>query len=404
MKTAIYNGKLITPAEVLENKVLVLENDRIIDILAEDVIDLGQYDEKIDAHGRYVCPGFIDTHSDKIEQIIQPRPTSVMDFEMGLKEIERQLINQGITTIYHSISLYQDDYFGASELRYKKNVLKLAELINNIHERHHLIHHRLHLRIEIDNLEAFDIVSKMLREKTVHEISFMDHTPGQGQYRNIETYRKTITAYHGETVTTLGFEGVQAVRQGKWNTATQFCLLDFPIVDLSGKTLGIIGYGELGKAVAKLAQAFGMQVLIAALPHRPSVDASRIALADLLPQVDFLTLHCPLTEQTQDLIAEQELALMKNSAFLINCARGGLVNEQALATALRQGMIAGAATDVLTVEPPKNGNVLLSADIPNLIITPHSAWGSRDSRQRMLQQLLENVMAFQAGKPIRQVN
>lgn len=208
MKTAIYNGKLITPVEVLENKVLVLENDRIIDILAEDVIDLGQYDEKIDAHGRYVCPGFIDTHSDKIEQIIQPRPTSVMDFEMGLKEIERQLINQGITTIYHSISLYQDDYFGASELRYKKNVLKLAELINNIHERHHLIHHRLHLRIEIDNLEAFDIVSKMLREKTVHEISFMDHTPGQGQYRNIETYRKTITAYHGETVTTLGFEGV----------------------------------------------------------------------------------------------------------------------------------------------------------------------------------------------------
>ncbi len=196
----------------------------------------------------------------------------------------------------------------------------------------------------------------------------------------------------------------QAVRQGKWNTATQFCLLDFPIVDLSGKTLGIIGYGELGKAVAKLAEAFGMQVLIAALPHRSSVDASRIALADLLPQVDFLTLHCPLTEQTQDLIAEQELALMKNSAFLINCARGGLVNEQALATALRQGMIAGAATDVLTVEPPKNGNVLLSDDIPNLIITPHSAWGSRDSRQRMLHQLLENVMAFQAGKPIRQVN
>lgn len=196
----------------------------------------------------------------------------------------------------------------------------------------------------------------------------------------------------------------QAVRQGKWNTATQFCLLDFPIVDLSGKTLGIIGYGELGKAVAKLAEAFGMKVLIAALPHRPNVDASRIALANLLPQVDFLTLHCPLTEQTQDLIAEQELALMKNSAFLINCARGGLVNEQALATALRQGMIAGAATDVLTVEPPKNGNVLLSADIPNLIITPHSAWGSRDSRQRMLQQLLENVMAFQAGKPIRQVN
>jgi len=105
MKTAIYNGKLITPAEVLENKVLVLENDRIIDILAEDVIDLGQYDEKIDAHGRYVCPGFIDTHSDKIEQIIQPRPTSVMDFEMGLKEIERQLINQDHNDLPFDITL-----------------------------------------------------------------------------------------------------------------------------------------------------------------------------------------------------------------------------------------------------------------------------------------------------------
>lgn len=94
MKTVIYNGKLITPDEVLENKVLVLENDRISEILAEDLIDLGQYDEKIDAHGRYICPGFIDTHSDKIEQVIQPRPTSVMDFEMGLKELERQLINR----------------------------------------------------------------------------------------------------------------------------------------------------------------------------------------------------------------------------------------------------------------------------------------------------------------------
>ena len=180
MKTAIYNGKLITPAEVLENKVLVLENDRIIDILAEDVIDLGQYDEKIDAHGRYVCPGFIDTHSDKIEQIIQPRPTSVMDFEMGLKEIERQLINQGITTIYHSISLYQDDYFGASELRYKKNVLKLAELINNIHERHHLIHHRLHLRIEIDIWKRLISSAKCCGKKQCMRYRLWTIRPGRG--------------------------------------------------------------------------------------------------------------------------------------------------------------------------------------------------------------------------------
>ncbi|MDM1756774.1 MULTISPECIES: 2-hydroxyacid dehydrogenase [Acinetobacter] len=195
----------------------------------------------------------------------------------------------------------------------------------------------------------------------------------------------------------------RAVKQGQWNNSPIFCLLDFPIVELSGKTLGIVGYGELGQAVARLAEAFGMRVLLAALPNR-KMDASRIALAELLPQVDFLTLHCPLTEQTRDLIGAKEFELMKNSAFLINCARGGIVNEQALANALRQGQIAGAATDVLTVEPPTQGNVLLGEDIPNLIITPHSAWGSVDARQRIVSQLTENLKAFINGNVIRQVN
>lgn len=195
----------------------------------------------------------------------------------------------------------------------------------------------------------------------------------------------------------------RAVKQGQWNTSPIFCLLDFPIVELSGKTLGIVGYGELGKAVAKLAEAFGMRVLIANLANRPT-DATRVPLAELLPQLDFLSLHCPLTDETRDLIGATEFSLMKKSAFLINCARGGLVNEPALADALRQGQIAGAATDVLTVEPPQHGNVLLSDDIPNLIITPHSAWGSVEARQRMLQQLVENAQAFQQGQPIRQVN
>lgn len=195
----------------------------------------------------------------------------------------------------------------------------------------------------------------------------------------------------------------QAVQKGQWNIASQFCLLDFPIIELSGKTLGIIGYGELGKAVAKLAEAFGMTVLVGAIPNRPIAEG-RVALAELLPQVDFLSLHCPLTEYTQDLIDTDALHAMKPSAFLINCARGGIVNEQALADALRQGKIAGAATDVLTVEPPKEGNVLLADDIPNLIITPHSAWGSREARQRMVQQLVENAVAFKNGQPTRQVN
>lgn len=195
----------------------------------------------------------------------------------------------------------------------------------------------------------------------------------------------------------------RAVQQGQWNQSPIFCLLDYPIVELSGKTLGIVGYGELGQAVAKLAEAFGMKVLVAALPNRPS-DASRVPFDELLTQVDFLSLHCPLTEETRDLIGEKEFNLMKNSAFLINCARGGVVNEAALKNALLDRQIAGAATDVLTVEPPKNGNILLDPTIPNLIITPHSAWGSVDARQRIVNQMLENVQGFIAGKIIRQVN
>lgn len=195
----------------------------------------------------------------------------------------------------------------------------------------------------------------------------------------------------------------QAVKQGQWNQSSQFCLLDFPIVELAGKTLGIVGYGELGKAVAKLAEAFGMKVLIGALPNRPQ-QLDRVAFQDLIGQVDYLSLHCPLTEDTRDLIDADVFDAMKPTAFLINCARGGIVNEQALVDALKQGKIAGAATDVLSVEPPKEGNVLLADDIPNLIITPHSAWGSREARQRMVQQLVENAVAFKNDQPIRKVS
>ncbi|WP_180041823.1 MULTISPECIES: 2-hydroxyacid dehydrogenase [unclassified Acinetobacter] len=195
----------------------------------------------------------------------------------------------------------------------------------------------------------------------------------------------------------------RAVQQGDWQKADQFCLLDFPIIELAGKTLGIVGYGELGQAVAHLAKAFGMKIMIGALPNRPMV-AERVVFSEMLAQVDFLSLHCPLTDETRDLLNHESLAQMKASAFVINCARGGVVNESALAEALKSGKIAGAATDVLTVEPPKQGNVLLDPSIPNLIITPHSAWGSVDARQRIVQQLVENVEAFKAGMVIRQVN
>ncbi|WP_068829393.1 2-hydroxyacid dehydrogenase [Pseudomonas sp. BMS12] len=194
-----------------------------------------------------------------------------------------------------------------------------------------------------------------------------------------------------------------AVRDGAWQRASQFCLLDFPIMELAGKTLGILGHGELGSAFARLAEALSMRILYGALPGRPA-RADRLPLQELLPQVDALSLHCPLTEQTRNLIGASELALMKPQALLINTARGGLVDEQALADALRAGHLGGAAFDVLTEEPPRNGNPLLAPGIPRLIITPHNAWGSREARQRIVGQLAENAAAFFAGAPKRVVN
>ena len=182
----------------------------------------------------------------------------------------------------------------------------------------------------------------------------------------------------------------QAVKAGGWQQASQFCLLDFPIIELQGKTLGLLGHGELGGAVAKLAEAFGMRVVLGQVPGRPE-RADRVPLIELLTQVDALTLHCPLNEQTRNMIGAHELSLLKPGALLVNTARGGLIDEQALADALRAGHLGGAATDVLSVEPPTAGNPLLAGDIPRLIVTPHNAWGSREARQRIIGQLAANA-------------
>ncbi|MBK8182236.1 MAG: 2-hydroxyacid dehydrogenase [Candidatus Competibacteraceae bacterium] len=195
----------------------------------------------------------------------------------------------------------------------------------------------------------------------------------------------------------------QAVRRGRWQQAHQFCLLDYPIRELAGKTLGIVGYGELGRGVARVAEAFGMQVLLAQRPGAVEPEEDRIPLPILLPQLDILSLHCPLTPETRGLIGAWELALMRRDAILINTARGGLVDEAMLAAALRQGALGGAGVDVLSLEPPVAGNPLLAPDVPNLIVTPHSAWGSRESRQRLVGQLAENIQGFFDGEPPRLV-
>lgn len=208
---AIINGKIVTPTEIIENKVLLINDGRIIEFSDST----GDAKKIINAHGRYITPGFIDTHSDKIEQFIQPRPTSQMDFELALKECERELLHLGITTMFHSLSLFKDEFFGISPLRTKENVLKIANLIESIHKRNHLIHHRFHLRIEIDNINVYEIAKAMIDNSLVHQISFMDHTPGQGQYRNLEIYEKTISKYRGKEIVELGIEGVIEYHKNK---------------------------------------------------------------------------------------------------------------------------------------------------------------------------------------------
>jgi glycerate dehydrogenase len=193
-----------------------------------------------------------------------------------------------------------------------------------------------------------------------------------------------------------------AVRAGHWQTADQFCLLDFPIIELKGKTLGIVGYGTLGRAIADMGIAFGMKIIVARRPGNPPDD--RPPLEKMLPDVDILTLHCPLTDHTRNLIDRRAIALMKPTAFLVNAARGGIVDEAALAEALMTRNIAGAAIDVLSSEPPQENNPLLDPQLPNLILTPHIAWASNEARQRIIGQTAENIQAFKAGRPVRVVS
>jgi glycerate dehydrogenase len=236
--------------------------------------------------------------------------------------------------------------------------------------------------------DNIDLVACRQRGIVVSNIrDYAVHTVPEHAFALILALRRNLIAYRED------------VARGLWQKSERFCLSSHPIRDLHGATLGIFGEGSLGQGVASLARAFGMRVLFA--DHAPPKAAGiEFTPADkVLEESDVVSLHLPATPQTLNMIGASELAKMKRGALLINTARGGLVDENALADALRQGIIAGAGFDVLSVEPPALGNPLLAADIPNFILTPHVAWASREAMQSLADQLIDNVEAFARGSP-----
>ena len=200
--------------------------------------------------------------------------------------------------------------------------------------------------------------------------------------------RRSLLPYH------------RSIAAGRWQEANQFCYFDYPIQDLAGSTLGIIGAGSLGQSLATLAKALGMNVIFSARKGASTVPNDRVPFEELLRTADIISLHCPLTADTTNLIGAPEFAHMQRRPLLINTARGGLIDEHALAHALQSGQIAGAGIDVTTPEPPQADNPLLQLmDLPNFIFTPHVAWASREAIQALADQLIANINAFVRGEP-----
>src|SRR5215207_3275411 len=220
---------------------------------------------------------------------------------------------------------------------------------------------------------------------------------------------RNVRGYAGETVpehvmmmalalsrSLLGYR--EDVRAGLWHRSDQFCLQTHWVRDLHGATLGIVGYGTLGRGVERLARAFGMEVLISERKGAGEVREGRTPFDEVMRRSDVVTLHVPLNEETRNLIGHGELSLMKRWAILINCARGGVVDEWALAGALRKGRIGGAGVDVLSTEPPGLGNPLLDPDLPNLIVTPHVAWAGHQAQKELADRLMDNIEDFVNGE------
>ncbi|WP_457571713.1 D-2-hydroxyacid dehydrogenase [Desulfovulcanus sp.] len=257
---------------------------------------------------------------------------------------------------------------------------------------------RKHTLVQLPNLKMIAVAAtgtdhvdiEFCREKGIVVANIRDYAcnaVSEHVFMLILALRRNLLAYQDD------------IRAGLWSKSDQFCLFTHPIHDIHSSTLGIIGYGALGRAVERLAKAFGMQVLLAEHKNAPIIRPGRMPFETVLRESDILSFHCPLTPDTKKLISMPELKLMKRSSLLINTARGGVVDEEALAQALQEGLIAGAGFDVLSIEPPPEDNVLVKLNLPNFILTPHIAWASEEAMTNLADQLIENIESFVRGKP-----
>jgi glycerate dehydrogenase len=217
--------------------------------------------------------------------------------------------------------------------------------------------------------------------------NYATHTVPEHVFMMVLALRRNLIAYR------------QDVDSGLWQKAQQFCLFTHDISDLFGATMGIIGEGAIGQGTAMIARSFGMQVIFADHGSSKKSNVKFLPFEKVLSESDVLSLHCPMTSTTRNMIGIKELRKMKRSSLLINTARGGLVNEVALIQALDEGLIAGAGFDVLTSEPPENGHPLLELQRPNFILTPHVAWASDGAMQLLADQLIDNIEAWVTGSP-----
>lgn len=264
-----------------------------------------------------------------------------------------------------------------------------AVLTNKVRLTREMLADLPHLRLvcaTATGVDNIDVAAARARGVAVCNVrGYATHSVPEHVFATVLALRRNLFRYH------------EAARDGRWSRSPMFCLHDFPILDLAGAVLGIVGRGALGEATARLGEGLGMHVQFAARRGAAGGDG-RTPFEEVLRNADVLSLHVPLVPETKHLIGARELSVMKRGAILVNTARGALVDAEALVASLARGHLGGAAIDVLDVEPPAPEHPLLSANLPNLIVTPHVAWASRQAQQKLADEVIENIAAFRRGE------